>query len=183
MSFLPRSWISWRKLQWSPPAHCPLDSHCQQSPRILCTRVSVPSFLTKISNSVPKILISNFLLDTSFHHRFQSVLIRSFFLLMNLQVIQFQHGLESLRLSVREIRALPHIYHVGDDSQHSSATMLRVRFRVQVSGHVWDDQRLSLRYQALWSPPVTVFSTVGVRTACRVRLRVRAREVEPPTAS
>ena len=39
------------------------------------------------------------------------------------------------------------------------------------------------RYQALWSPPVSVFSTVGVRAACRVRLRVRAREVEPPTAS
>ena len=27
--------ISWRKLQLSPLAHCPLDSHCQQSPRIL----------------------------------------------------------------------------------------------------------------------------------------------------
>ena len=39
------------------------------------------------------------------------------------------------------------------------------------------------RYQALWSPPVSVFSTIGVRTACRVRLRVRAREIEPPTAS
>ena len=44
-------------------------------------------------------------------------------------------------------------------------------------------RRLFFRYHALWLPPVTVFSTVGVRTACRVRLRVRAREVEPPTAS
>ena len=33
--------------------------------------------LLKISISVPKILISNFLLDTSLHHSFQSVIIRS----------------------------------------------------------------------------------------------------------
>ena len=34
--------LSWRKLQLSPFTHCPLVSHCQQSPRILCTRCFVP---------------------------------------------------------------------------------------------------------------------------------------------
>ena len=43
---LPRLFISWRKLQLSPFAHWPLVSHCQQSPRILCTRCFVPWFLT-----------------------------------------------------------------------------------------------------------------------------------------
>ena len=62
--------------------HCPLVSHCQQSPRILCTRCVVPlipdhGVLLIISNSVHKILISNFVLDTSLHHSFQSVIIRS----------------------------------------------------------------------------------------------------------
>ena len=33
---------SCRKLQWSPFEHCPLAFHCQQSPRILCTRCFVP---------------------------------------------------------------------------------------------------------------------------------------------
>ena len=72
----PRLFISWRKLQVSPFTHCPLVSHCQQSPRILCTRcfcslILDHGVLLKISISVPKILISNLLLDTSFHHSFQ----------------------------------------------------------------------------------------------------------------
>ena len=33
-----RFFVSWRKLQLSPLIHCPLVSHCQQSPRFLCTR-------------------------------------------------------------------------------------------------------------------------------------------------
>ena len=53
----------------------------------------------KISISDPIILISYILLDTSFYHCLQSVIIRSFFLLMNLQVIQFQYSLEFLKLS------------------------------------------------------------------------------------
>ena len=85
--------ISWRKLQLSPLEHCPLNSHCQQSPRILHTLCFCPwildhGVLLKISISAPKILISNFLLDTSLRHSFQSVTIRSSFLLMNLQVVQ-----------------------------------------------------------------------------------------------
>ena len=52
-----------------------------------------------ISVSGLKILHSQILLDTSFHHCFQSVIIKSQFLLMNLQVIQFQYGLEIRRLS------------------------------------------------------------------------------------
>ena len=42
----PRLSISWRKLQLSPLEHCTLVSHCQQSPRILCTRCFVPWLLT-----------------------------------------------------------------------------------------------------------------------------------------
>ena len=38
---------------------------------------SYPRRSFQISNSVPKILISNFLLDISLHHGFQSVIIRS----------------------------------------------------------------------------------------------------------
>ena len=45
----------------------------------------------------------------------------------------------------REIRALSHRYHVEDVSQHSSATMLRLHL---------------FRYQAVRSPPVSVFSTL-----------------------
>ena len=52
-----------------------------------------------ISVSGFKILKSQILLDTSFHHCLQSVIIRSSFLLMNLHTVQFQYGLEFLRLS------------------------------------------------------------------------------------
>ena len=52
-----------------------------------------------ISISGFKILDSQSLLDTSFYHRLQSVIIRSSFLLMNLHIVQFQYGLELLRLS------------------------------------------------------------------------------------
>ena len=38
----PRLLISWRKLQLSPFTHCPLVSHCQQSPSFLCARCFVP---------------------------------------------------------------------------------------------------------------------------------------------
>ena len=98
--------ISWRKLQLSPLEHCPLAFHCQHSPRVLCSRCC-PLILDHgvcliISVSGLKILHSQILLDTSFHHCLQSVIIRSYFLLMNLQVIQFQYGLEFLRLSYSE---------------------------------------------------------------------------------
>ena len=91
------------KLQLSPLEHCSLDFHCQQSPRILST-LFCPwildhgvSFIISISGA--RILISFLLLDTSFYRCLQSVIIRSSFLLMNLQVVQFQYGLEFLRLS------------------------------------------------------------------------------------
>ena len=55
------------------------------------------SFIISVSGF--KILHSQILLDTSFRHRLQSVIIRSCFLLMSLQVVQFQNGLEFFRLS------------------------------------------------------------------------------------
>ena len=53
----------------------------------------------KMSLSGLKILHSQILLDTSFYHCLQSVMIRSSFLLMTLHMVQFQHGLEFPRLS------------------------------------------------------------------------------------
>ena len=61
----PRLLISWRKLQLSPSTHCPLDSHCQQSPRILCTRCFVPWFLTTAFFSWFPFLAPKFLLRIS----------------------------------------------------------------------------------------------------------------------
>ena len=51
-----------------PPEHCPLDSHCQQSPRILCTRRFCSLILDRnpcliMSVSGIKILVSNILHD------------------------------------------------------------------------------------------------------------------------
>ena len=92
----PRLLISWRKLQLSPFTHCPLASHCQKSPSVplytlFCPLIRDHGVLLKFSISAPKILISNFLLDTSFHHSFQSVIIKSCFLLMNLPANQRQN--------------------------------------------------------------------------------------------
>ena len=61
----PRLLISWRKLQLSPFTHCPLVSHCQQSPRILCTRYFVPWFLTTAFFSKFPFLIPKFLFRIS----------------------------------------------------------------------------------------------------------------------
>ena len=44
---------------------------------LFCSLILDHGVLLKISNSLPKILISNLLLDTSLHHSFQSVIIRS----------------------------------------------------------------------------------------------------------
>ena len=76
--------MSWRKQQLFPFTHCPLVSHCQQSPRILCRRLSCLLTLDhdvsiEISSSDPKILISySCLLETSFLHSFQSVITPQF---------------------------------------------------------------------------------------------------------
>ena len=96
--------MSWRKLQLSPLEHCLLTFHCQQSPRLLCSRCFCHLILDhgaclKISVSGFKILHSQILLDTSFFHRLQSVIIRFGLLVMNLHIVQFQYGLEFLRLS------------------------------------------------------------------------------------
>ena len=54
--------ISWRKLQLSPLEHCPLAFHCQQSPRVLCSRCFVPWFLTTAFVSWSPFLASKFLI-------------------------------------------------------------------------------------------------------------------------
>ena len=91
-----------------PLEHCPLDSHCQQSTRILCTRccpwiLDGVSFIISISGA--KILISYILLDTSFYHCLQSVKSRSCCLLMNVQVVQF-HSNTVFNFSDSRIRTL-----------------------------------------------------------------------------
>ena len=47
---------------------------------LFCPLILDHGVLLKISTSAPKILISNFFLDTSFHHRFRSVIIRPIFI-------------------------------------------------------------------------------------------------------
>ena len=85
--------MSWRKLQLSQLKNCPWASHCQRSPRILCPRCFVSWFLTTAFLSYFPFLAP---LDTSFYHHLQSVITKSYVLLMNLQVIQFQYGLKAL---------------------------------------------------------------------------------------
>ena len=63
--FFQRLFISWRKLQLSPFTHCPLVSHCQQSPRILCPRCFVPWFLTTAFFSKFPILAPKYLFRIS----------------------------------------------------------------------------------------------------------------------
>ena len=60
------------------PAGFPLPTISKNSLYTLfCSLILDHGVLLKISNSVPKILISNLLLDTSLHHSFQTVIIRS----------------------------------------------------------------------------------------------------------
>ena len=65
VNFFPRLFISWRKLQLSPFTHCTLVSHCQQSPRILCTSCFVPWFLTKAFFSKFQFMLPKFLFRIS----------------------------------------------------------------------------------------------------------------------
>ena len=65
VNFFRRLSISWRKLQLFPFTHCPLASHCQQSPRILCTRCFVPWFLTTAFFSKFPLLALKFLFRIS----------------------------------------------------------------------------------------------------------------------
>ena len=51
---------SWRKLQLSPLEHCPLAFHCQQSPRVLCSRFFTLWFLTTALVSKFPFLASKF---------------------------------------------------------------------------------------------------------------------------
>ena len=82
------------------PVELPLPTISKNSLYTLfCSLILDHGVLLKISTSAPKILISYIVLDTSFRHRPQSATIRSYFLLMNLQVTHFQYGLEFLRLS------------------------------------------------------------------------------------
>ena len=60
-----------------------------------------------------KIPHSQILLDTSFHHSFQSVIMRIGFLLMNLHFVQFQHGLEFLRLFILNLSKFPRCHQLG----------------------------------------------------------------------
>ena len=88
--------VSFNKL----PVGLPLPTISKNSLYTLfCSLILDHGVLLIISISGAKIIISYVLLDTSLHHSFQSVTIRSSFLLMNLHVVQLQKGLEFLRIS------------------------------------------------------------------------------------
>ena len=56
----------------------PIANNLQNSLyKLFCSLILDHGVLLKISTSGPKILISNFLFDTSLHHSFQPVIIRS----------------------------------------------------------------------------------------------------------
>ena len=100
----PRLLISCRKLPivsfHTLPVGFPLPTISKNSLYTLfCPLILDNGVSFMISISGPKVPISYILIDTSFHHRFQYVIIKSYVLLMNLQVIQFQYGLKFLRLS------------------------------------------------------------------------------------
>ena len=85
---------------WTLPVGFPLPAIYKNSLSTLSCPLILDhgvSFIIVVFN--PKIPVPWILVDTSFHHGLQSLIIRSCFLLMNLQVIQFQYGLEFLRLS------------------------------------------------------------------------------------
>ena len=68
------------------PAGLPLPTISKNSLYTLfCSLILDHGVLLAISISGAKIVISNLLFDTSLHHSFQSVLIKSYFLLMNLR--------------------------------------------------------------------------------------------------
>ena len=93
-----RLFISCRKLQLSPFEHCPLAFQCQQSVRILRSRCFVllildhGACLGNFPFLASKFFIRQILLDTSFYHCLQSVIIRSSLLLMILHIVQFQYN-------------------------------------------------------------------------------------------
>ena len=75
-----RLFISWRKLQLSPFTHCPLVSIANNLQEFFVHAVLFPdkwkkAFFSKFPFLFPKFLLWNFLLDTSLHHSFQSVII------------------------------------------------------------------------------------------------------------
>ena len=100
----PRLLISWRKLQLSPFTHCPLVSHSQQSPRILCTRCFVPWFLTTAFFSKFPLMIPKFLFWTSCSILLFTIVFNlwesgpNFFWWVS-RSYNFEYGLEFLRLS------------------------------------------------------------------------------------
>ena len=95
---------SCQKLLLSPFEHCPLACHCQHSPCLLWTRRCSLWFFTNMFNSILPILASKFR-DLKFCSRHVFTIVFSLwwssfvFLLMNLHVVQFQHGLDFVRLS------------------------------------------------------------------------------------
>ena len=75
------------------PVGFPLSTISENSlSRLFCPLILDHGVSFIISISGAKIFISYLLLDTSLHHRFQSVIIRSYFLSVNLHVVQFQYG-------------------------------------------------------------------------------------------
>ena len=100
-----RLFVSCQKLQLSPFEHCPLFATANNL-LFLCEHNAVPS------DSWPKCLIpisglkvprSQILLNTSLDHCLQSARTKFRLLLMNLQVVQFSHGLKFFQTLVFSI--------------------------------------------------------------------------------
>ena len=85
---------------------------------LFCPWILDDGVLFTISSCGAKILVSYVLFDTSLHHRFQSVTIRSYFLLMSLQVVQLIpiRSLISQTLVFFFCAILPRCHHAGFSS-------------------------------------------------------------------
>ena len=104
VGFRARSPLSCRKLHLSPFEHWPYSLHWQHTPFPLSNANEPLSTLDHCSCfdfpvSGVKVLQSEFLISTSFHHRLQFLIIGHRYLSMNFHVVQFSYGFELIRLT------------------------------------------------------------------------------------
>ena len=101
--FFAQSLLSCRKLHWSPFEHWPFSFHWWQIPFPPFNATQSRSILDHCSCfnspvSGVQVSLSKFLIQTPLHHGFQLLIVWNRYLLMNLQIVQFQYGFEFIRL-------------------------------------------------------------------------------------
>ena len=116
----PRLLISWRKLQLSPLEHCPLVSHCQQSPRVFFPRRKFWFDFQKVFSCL-------------LHQFFWFA--RSFFREMKFDVINSYPG-ERLSLGYEGL-AVMSTFTGGVTFSRTSGTLTRIGIAARIRVQVW----------------------------------------------